>query len=153
MKTLYSRFGRCCSIDMTFSLINDKFRSESGKFKSFTIGFLAGRSSTLKPVIFGLLISLFQTKQVFLSFFTEIFEYLGAWPENIMSDQDRSVTFALKQLRQKGFYHGAHLYDAWHTLKLITCRENFKSLIRDLLFSKDLKEYNYQYNKGLQMAG
>lgn len=42
---------------------------------------------------------------------------MGREPHTIITDEEKSIYYALKELKEEGGFHGYHLFDTFHILK------------------------------------
>ena len=140
MKKNFKKFGQVVGFDLTFSLIKERTADNS----EYMVGLFANYNYFKKIVIFGIVITNSQTSFAYSYILQSFFDIMGSQPETIITDEEKSLFYALKELKDKGIFKGTHLFDMFHILrKFRKCYfegENFQ-LLRKLIHAPNRMEY------------
>ena len=87
-----------------------------------------------------------ETKEDFYSAFANFFDIMGSQPQTIMTDQQLAIIGALKDLKDREEWSGAHLLDTFHILKNLrkktTKNKKLFEYLHTAMFQKTLDGYD-----------
>ena len=96
MKENFQKFGDWIGFDFTFNLVQEKHKSG----KDWKVGCIMGISNAKKIVPFGLVLCIEETKERFYQIFKSFSNIMNKSPKVIISDEDKALTAALKELKE-----------------------------------------------------
>jgi hypothetical protein len=81
------------------------------------VGVFAGTSESRRILVYGLVVTNNQSEELYRFLFTEWLAIMGKGPETIVTDEEQSLFYALRNLKKQGLWKGQHLFDWFHILK------------------------------------
>ena len=81
------------------------------------MGVFGGTSESQRIAVYGLVITNNQSVEIYKYLFKQFMDIMGRQPHTIITDEEKSIYYALKELKEEGGFHGYHLFDTFHILK------------------------------------
>ena len=81
--------------DLTYSLIRE--RNQAGR--EYLVGMFGGVSESKRISIFGVVITNSQSVEVYKFIFSEFLTMVGSHPHSFVTDEEKNIFYALKELR------------------------------------------------------
>jgi len=100
------------------------------------IGVFSTFNNIRKITVLGFVITNSQSTFAYSFIFSEFFKIMNSVPKIIVTDEEKTMYYALKQLKAQGIFTGTHLLDMFHILRRFrkadtnsTVRQYFRELI------------------------
>lgn len=113
MKENFHKYGNWVGFDFTFNMVQENHANG----KNWKVGCFMGISSSKKMVPFGLVLSTEETEERFYQIFKSFFDIMKKEAAVIISDEDRALAAALRNLKRDEEFGGVHLLDCFHILR------------------------------------
>ena len=150
MKKRYLEFGRFIAIDFTYNLIrerpyiNEEMAEGMGrktKPKHWVTGIISGLDSARRLLVYGIAFCYSETADSIEKIFDNFFDLMGRPCETIISDGGLGIEEAIKRLKARNVFTGAHLLDAYHVMANLKVKFNHSETLRELYLAADEEEY------------
>lgn len=141
----YQRFGDVVCFDLTYNLLRD--RSKTGK--QWGLGVFTGMGCNMELVIFGYCLTCSESAKTFMMIFENVFQLLSGgqrskMPSVIITDEQKSINYAITELKKAGKFDGQHLLDIFHVLR--NARKNISKntmhLYKAMVKARNFGEYD-----------
>ena len=139
MRQQFTKYGDSISFDLTFQLVKNRHFTSNDRWK---VGVFLGVSSCKHLVPLGIVLTLDQTADTYVKIFRTFFEAVRGQPKLIITDDEKAIGAALREMKEKGSFMGSHRLDLYHVLHNLRKRLTNKGHI--LLFSRLAKARNDQ---------
>ena len=131
MRQQFVRYGDSISFDLTFQLVKNRHSTSNDRWK---VGVFLGVSSCKHLVPLGIVLTLDQTAITYTKIFKTFFDAVRGQPRVIITDDEKAIGAALREMKEKGNYAGSHRLDLFHVLHNLRKRLTNRNQI--LLFSR-----------------
>lgn len=135
--------------DLTFSLI----RQKSAQNRQYMVGVFVSTNVFKKIVVFGLAITNSQSVFAYTYIFRQFFELMGSPPNIVITDEEKGMYYALRNLKKEGIFKGSHLFDTFHILRKFRqsgIETTTFQLVRQMMHAKDKQQYRRLLRKTMR---
>ena len=127
MKKLFQLYGQVVTYDLTYNIIQEV----SDGNRQYSVGIFTGVNCYNKIIPFGITITCDEHTEAFTKIF-ETFIEINGQPQTIITDEQLSMSSAIKKLIDKGIYQGNHLIDSFHVIRNFVKSSQRKDLANEL---------------------